>query len=220
MRFVDKKAVNAQLLKADHVVLSPSVGQLFKLLLELLLGALQLLDGVTLASVCLKLCNTVLQFLDLSLDHAQLSCQGYGDLFKLGLPDDHGIVISRGDTGAELLTVLGFKVLFGGDKDIGTRIELQILACPLPHQVIGNDKHGFGAKPQPFPLLRGGNHSIGLARTNHVCKQRISSVHDPRYGICLMLSERDFRIHSKITDVAAVIGSGTDAVEAVVIEYA
>ena len=59
MRFVDKEAVNTKLLKADHVVLSPSVGELLQLLLELLLGALQLLDGITLASVCLKLCNAV-----------------------------------------------------------------------------------------------------------------------------------------------------------------
>ena len=62
------------------------------------------------------------------------------------MPDNHGIIIPRGNPAAELLAVGGLKILLGGDEDIGTWIEPQVLGSPLPHKVVGYDKHGFLAQ--------------------------------------------------------------------------
>ena len=63
------------------------------------------------------------------------------------MTNDNRIVIACGNPAAELLAAARSKVLLCGNKDIGGRVQPQILGSPLPYKVIGYDKHGFLAKP-------------------------------------------------------------------------
>src|SRR5699024_7132960 len=108
------------------------------------------------------------------------------DFLELRMPDNDRIIIARGNPAAELLAVGGFKILLGGDEDIGTRIKPQVLGSPLPYKVVGYDKHGFLAKPQPLAFLCGGDHFKGLSRTYLVGKERVAAVKDMGDGVDLV----------------------------------
>ena len=66
------------------------------------------------------------------------------------MADNNGIIVAGGDAPTEFLTVFGFKILTGSDKDVRCRIKLQKLGGPLLCQVVGHHKEGFLAQPQPF----------------------------------------------------------------------
>ena len=63
--------------------------------------------------------DTVQDAIDLPPQNSFLPLLGHGDLFKLAVTNDNGIIITGGDSAAELLSVLGFKVLLGGNQNIG-----------------------------------------------------------------------------------------------------
>ena len=136
------------------------------------------------------------------------------------MTDDNGIIVAGGDPAAEPFAILGFKVLFRRNKDIGSWVELQEFACPLFGQVIGNHEQGLLAQSQPLTLHGGGDHLEGLARTNHMSQQRVAAVEDMGNRVHLMLSQRDLRIHSGKVDMAAIIFSGAIGVEQDVIGLA
>ena len=87
----------------------------------------------------------------------------HGNLLKLAVTDDDGIVIAGGDAGTELLAVLGFKVLFGGNQNIGGGVKLEPLCRPLLCDVVGHHNQGLGAQPQPLALHCRCNNFEGLA---------------------------------------------------------
>ena len=129
MRLVHIQPVYAELLKGHNVVLAGGVVQLLQLGLQIFLGTLQLLDGKALGAAGLEFCNAVLDLPYLLLQEPFLPFSGHGDALKLAVADDNGIIVAGGDTGAEFLTVVGFKVLLGSDKDVGRRVEPQKLGC-------------------------------------------------------------------------------------------
>ena len=92
--------------------------------------------------------NTVYDLIQLFLQHRPLTLQTQWDLFKLRVANDNSIVITCGDTGAELFAVAGFKVFFRCNENIGGRIELQKLRRPLFGQVIRHDEHALLTQPQ------------------------------------------------------------------------
>ena len=51
-------------------------------------------------------------------------------------------------------------------------------------------------------------------------KQCVSTVHDVRDGVDLMLSQGDLRVHTRKADMAPVILAGTDGVESLVVNAA
>ena len=65
------------------------------------------------------------------------------DFFKLTVPDNDRIVVARSNAPAEFLAVARFKILLGRNKDIGARIEPQILRSPLTDKMIRHNKHRF-----------------------------------------------------------------------------
>ena len=79
----------------------------------------------------------------------------------MAVPNDDRIVVAGSNASAELLSVLALEVLLGGDKNIGRGIELEVFACPLLRQMIGNDKEGLVAQPQPFGFHGSGYHLEG-----------------------------------------------------------
>lgn len=75
------------------------------------------------------------------------------------MANDDGIVIAGGDTGAELLAIIGFKILFRCDQQIRGGIQPQKFRRPLFGQVIGHYEDAFLTQaqalcppctPQPF----------------------------------------------------------------------
>ena len=152
------------------------------------------------------------------LQDGTLAFQGHGDLFKLAVPNDDRIVVAGGNAPAELLAVLGLKVLLGGDKNIGGGIELEVFARPLLRQMIGDHKQAFLTQAQPFALLGRRYHLEGLPSPNYMRKQGVAAVEDMGNGIDLMRPQRDLRIDSHEIQVAAVILTGANAVELLVIQ--
>ena len=115
MGLVHKQPVHTQLLKSYHIIFSPLGLQLFQSGFQRLSGTLQLLDGKTLAATGLYLCNPLSDLVDLFIEKPFLTLPADGDTLKLAVSHDDGIIITRRNTSAELLSVMGLKVLFGGD---------------------------------------------------------------------------------------------------------
>ena len=149
MALVNEDAVNAQFLKGDHIVLAALVVQLVDLSLQALLGFLHLFDGEILRFFSLGFGNAHHNFVDLTLQNGPLALYAHGDLLKLRMPNNNGIIVAGGDPTTEFLAVFGFKILTGSDKDVRCRIELQKLSGPLLCQVVGHHKKRFLAQAQP-----------------------------------------------------------------------
>ena len=115
MGLVHKQTVHTQLLEGYHIVFSPLGLQLFQSGFQRLSGTLQLLDGKTLAATGLYLCNPLSDLVDLFIEKPFLTLPADGDTLKLAVSHDDGVVVTGRNTGAELLAVMGLKVLFGGD---------------------------------------------------------------------------------------------------------
>ena len=217
VRLVHKHPVYAKLFKVNHIILAVAGLQLFQPRLQPLFRALQTLDGEAVAACELGILNTIGDFLNLLVKEPFLLLRTDGDTLKLAVADDNGVIVAGGDTGAEFLAVVGFKVLLGSDKDVGRRVEPQKLGCPLFRQMVRHDKNGFLAQSQPLRFHRRGYHFKGFSRANFVCQQRIPAVQHMGDGVFLMLPEGDFRVHTGENDVAAVILAGTSAVHFLVV---
>ena len=115
MGLVYEQPVYTQLLKSYHIVFSPLGLQLFQSGFQRLSGTLQLLDSKTLAATGLYLCNPLGDLVDLFIEKPFLTLPADWDTLKLAVAHDDGIIITRRNTSAELLSVMGLKVLFGSD---------------------------------------------------------------------------------------------------------
>ena len=218
MGLVHKNPVNTQLLEGDNIVLTALVIELFQSLLNAFSAALQLLHGKIVAVVALQLPNAVQNLLLLLLQNELLPLLGHGDLFKLTVADDDGIVVAGGDPGAEPFSVFGFKILFGGNQNIGGGVQLQIFGGPLLGQVIGHHKQAFLTQPQPLALLGGGYHLERLPSPHCVGEQCVSAIENVGSGIHLMRPQGDFRVDPYKIQMASVVLSGTDTVELFIVE--
>ena len=157
------------------------------------------------------------RFINLLLNDTLLPLKGQRDALKLAMPDDDGIVVPGGDTGAEFFAVGSLKVLAPCYQQLGIGVEVQELACPLFRQVIGHNKQRFLAQPQPFCFHSGCRHFVGLPSPHFVCKQRITAIKHMSDGVALVLPESDLRVHAHEFDVASVILTGAGRVEQLVI---
>ena len=159
------------------------------------------------------------RFINLLLNDAFLPFKGQWDALKLAVPDDDRIVVAGGDAGAEFFTIGSFKVLAPCHQKFCVRVEVQKLRCPLLRQVIGHDKKTFLAQSQPFGFHSRRSHFVGLARTNFVCKQRITAIKHMSDGVALVLSESDFRVHADKMDVGAIVFTRAGRVEQLVVLF-
>ena len=130
---------------------------------------------------------------------------------------DDSVIVTGGNPGTELLAVVGLKVLFGGDKDIGGGIEPQKLRSPLLGQVIRHNKEGFLAQPQTLTLHSGSHHFKCFARAYLVCQQRIAAVHHMGDSVQLMFPQGNGRVHAAKNNMAAVILTGAGGVHFLVV---
>ena len=115
MGLVHKQPVYTQLLEGYHIIFSPFGLQLFQSGFQRLSGTLQLLDGKTLAAAGLHLCDALGDLVDLLIEKPFLTLPADGDTLKLAVSHDDGVIVTGRDTGAEFLTVMGLKILFGCD---------------------------------------------------------------------------------------------------------
>ena len=196
MRLVNEDTVNTQFLKGDHIVLAALVIQLVDLGLQALLGFLHLFDGEVLGFFSLGIGNAHHNLVDLLLQNGPLALHAHGNLLKLAMADNNGVIVAGGDAPTEFLAVFGFKILAGGNEDICRRIELQKLSGPLLCQVVGHHKEGLLAQAQPLALHGSGYHFEGLACAHHMGKQSISTIQNVGDGVDLVFAERDLRVHA------------------------
>ena len=218
MTFIHKDTINTQFLKSDNIILAALVVQLGKAGFQRFLGSLQLLNGIAFGLGAFCLLDTVHDVINLTVQDNFLTLSGHGDLFKLAVSDDDSIVISRSNTGTELLTVASFKVLFRCYKDIGRRIELEPLRCPLLGDVVRDDNQRLGTQSQTLALHGCCDHLEGLSCSYLVCQQRVSAVHDVSDGIDLMLSQSDFRIHAIEANMLPIILTGTERIKGFIVD--
>ena len=145
MCLVNKQLVNAQFLKGHEVILAGLVIQPVELLLNLFLAALQLLDRESVAVVLLHLHDALHDLVALLLQIEALTTEGQGNLFKLAVADDDGVVLSGRNASAEAFAVFRFKVLCRCHKNIRGGVELQILCRPLLCEVVRDHKQALVA---------------------------------------------------------------------------
>ena len=86
--------------------------------------------------------------------------------------------------------------------------------------MVGNDEQGLLTKAQSLALHGGGYHFKGLACTNHMGKECITAIKDMGDGIDLMGSQFDLRVHANKVQVTAIVLTGTDGVELLVVKLA
>ncbi len=197
MGFIHEHPINTQLLKSDNIVLSVIGLAFFKSGFQTALGTFQLLNRERFAAAGFYLGNTLGDIPNLFLKQSLLPLLADGDTFKLAVPNDDGIIIAGGNSGTELLSVMGFKVLFGSDKDIGRGLQPQERRRPLLGQVVRNHEHGLLAKSQPLALLGSGVHLEGLACPHFVCKQCVSTTKHMGNGAFLRFSQSDFWVRAR-----------------------
>ena len=219
MGLVHKNPVNTQLLKGNDIILSALVIELFQSLLNAFPAALQLLHGKIVAVVALQLPNAVQDLLLLLLQNELLPLLGHGDLFKLTVADDDGIVVAGGDPGAEPFSVFGFKILFGGNQNIGGGIKLQVFCGPLLGQMIWHHKQAFLTQPQPLALLGCCHHLERLPCPHRVGEQCVSTIENMGDGIHLMRPQGDFRVDPYKIQMASVIFPWANAVEFLIVKH-
>ena len=131
MRLVHKQPVYAEFLKGDNVVFAALVVQFFQLQFQILFQLLHLLDGESLRPLLFRLDDSLRDFVNLFLQYCRLFLPAQRDFFKLRVTDDNGVIVARGDSGAEPLAIVRFKVPLCRNQDICCRIKLQKFACPL-----------------------------------------------------------------------------------------
>ena len=134
------------------------------------------------------------------------------------MPDNHRVIVAGCDSAAELLSVFGLEVFLRCHEDVRRGIELEIFACPLFRQMIGNDKQALLAEPQPLTLLRCRNHFKGLSSSYNVRQQCVAAVEDMSDGVDLVRSERDLGVDAHKAHVAAVVLTRACAVELFIVE--
>ena len=129
------------------------------------------------------------------------------------MSDHNGIVITCCNTGAELLTIAGFKILFRCHQHIGIGIEPQEVCAPLLCEVVRHHIEVFLRQAQPAAFHAGSNHLEGLACAHAMRQQRIVAVQNVRYRIFLVRHQRDFRGHALKTDMTAIVLTGPNRIE-------
>ena len=110
MCLVYEQPIHAQLLKGHHIVLPLPVVQPLELRFQTALGLLHLLDGIITALLGFQRLDPCGDLFDLLLDHPYLTVQGQGDLLKLAVADNDGIVVACGDPAAKPPSVLALEV--------------------------------------------------------------------------------------------------------------
>ena len=134
------------------------------------------------------------------------------------MADDDCIIIAGGNPGAEFLSTGSLEILGGGHQNLCTGIQPEEFVCPLKGQMVWHHEHTFLAQPQTLALHGGGDHLEGLARANFVSQQGITTVNHMGDGTQLMGPEADLRIHAHELQMASVVLSGADGVEALVVQ--
>ena len=129
------------------------------------------------------------------------------------MSDHNGIVITCCNTGAELLTIAGFKILFRCHQHIGIGIEPQEVCAPLLCEVVRHHIEVFLRQAQPTAFHAGSNHLEGLACAHTMRQQRIVAVQNVRHCIFLVWHQRDFRGHALKANVTAIVLTGTNRIE-------
>ena len=213
LRFIHIQPVYAQMLKGNHVVLPFRIVELFQLCLELAARPFHLLDGKPLGPGGFQFGNALRDFVDLFLQQPLLPLLGHGDFLKLAVAHDDRVIIAGGNAGAEFLAILGFKVLFGGNEDVGRGIEAQKLRSPLLRQMIGHGEQRFLAKSQSLAFHDGGHHFKRLPSPHFVGQQRISAVQNMGDGVPLVRPQTNFRVHAGKSDMLAAVLPGPGGVE-------
>ena len=165
----------------------------------------KLFNGKMLAVAFREFLDAFGNFFDLFLDQSLLTRLRNRYFFELRVTDDDRVIIAGSNARTEFFASGLLKIPFGGNQNVGTGIELQKLARPLPGQVIGNDEQRFGAETKPFGFHRRGDHFKGFARANYMCKQRIPAVQHMRNGVTLVFPQGDFGVHAGKSDVRSVI---------------
>ena len=188
MALVNKEPVNTELFKVDYRIFALGIVELVELCLYPFSGFHKLLDRELFALACLHIVNPTLNVIELPFELFPLPFNAHRDFFKLRMSDDDRIVVACGNAGTELFTVSRFKILLPCHKDIGTRIQPQILGSPLTDKVVGNNEHRFIAKSEPLAFLCGGDHFKGFSRTHFMGKERIAAIEDMGDSVYLVRS--------------------------------
>ena len=176
MALVNENPVNTELFKVDYRVLTLGIVELVELCFYPFSGFHKLLDRELFALACFHIVNPTLNVIELPFELFPLPFNAHRDFFKLRMSDDNRIVIACGNTGTELFAVSRFKILLPCHKNIGARIQPQILGSPLTDKVVRDNEHRFVAKSEPLAFLCGGDHFKGFSRTYLVGKERIAAI--------------------------------------------
>ena len=188
MALVNENPVNTELFKINYRILALGIVELVELCFYSFSGFHKLLDRELFALACLYIVNPTLNVIKLPFELFPLPFNAHRDFFKLRMSYNNRIVVACCNTGTELFTVSRFKILLSCHKDIGTRIQPQILRSPLTDKVVRNNEHRFIAKSEPLAFLCGGYHFKGFSRTYLVGKERIAAIEDMGDSVYLVRS--------------------------------
>ena len=99
--------------------------QLMQAGLQLAFRAFQLLDGKLFSTVMLQFGDALRDVFDLLPEQPLLPLLRNRNTLKLAVADDDRVIIAGGNSRAEFLSVCPFKVLLGGNQNIGRGIQAQ-----------------------------------------------------------------------------------------------
>ena len=164
-----------------------------------------------------QLRNRIRDLFDLCPEETFLPFRRNRDLLKLGMPDDHSIVIACSDPGAELLPVFRFKIPLAGHQQFCAGIQAQEFIRPLECQVIRHHEKCFLGQAQPFTFHGRCCHLEGFTRADFVCQQSIATVQHMGNRAELMFPEFDIRVHPHEMNMGSVVFPGAGGIEQLVV---
>ena len=136
------------------------------------------------------------------------------------MPDDDSIVITCGDSRTELFPVGWLKIFFRCHQHIGIRIQPQEIRAPLLRQMVRHNIKILLRQTQTAAFHAGSDHLEGLASTHTMRQQRIIAIQDMRHCIFLVRHQADFRGHAHELDVTAIVFTGTNRIEPLIVDLA
>ena len=139
MCLIHHKAVHAQILKGDDVILALLVVELVQLFLELLPCPLHLFDGEILGAGAFQKCDLVNDVINLPLQVHMLAFCRKRDFLELAVPDHDDVIVAGRNAGAEFLAVFLFEIGFLCYQNFRVRIEQERFGCHLLGQMVGNN---------------------------------------------------------------------------------
>ena len=191
---IHEQLVDADLLQVQQVI-HGLVAERLQSVVQALQRGLHLLDlaarTLAVAFLLLQSVDRVLDLLLFCVDERLLKLRRRLDEAKRAVGDDDRVPVIGCDLGQESAAIGALEVLLGCGENVGARVQLVEVSCPLLHQVIGHRDHVLVDQARALQLHRQCDRAEGLAGSDHMVSQHGTGLKPSGHKVSLVLAQRN-----------------------------